>query len=216
MITATAENREYTLFHMVNRMVWEARCNDEITRKHGEETSDLFPSTDRLLKSLTRQAPNRIYFGSNGRVSRALFFSEQGMTYQVRVETLQLDDNPRIVKSEYVVSGSPGGLEQEITWWRRQFGMPGDLLTKPLFIMESLEREGEIIHVGGVEKQVGDLVTITDLIYCRYYQSSLNGPRFIDLGVGSNYKVNVGEEFRNLGGPPSFILRHLNPFSINS
>lgn len=212
MSTFTQERGEYELFHMVARMVWEARRNDAIKQKYEDtDNSDLFPSTERLLKSLTQQAPNRIYFGPDGRVCRVLFFSENGLPYQARIETIELGDDPKIVKSEGISGRSIAALEQEITWWRRQFRMPGDLLTNPLMVLESTEEPGEIVHIGGIEKQIGSLVTVSDLVYCRYYQSSLNGPRFIDLGAGSDYKIR-DEEFRRLDSPPAFILRHLNPF----
>lgn len=83
MTTIAPEHREYTMFHMVNHMVWEARRNDDITRKYGDkEDSDVFPSTEKLLMSLTRQAPNRIYFGPDGKVCRVLFFREQGFHFR--------------------------------------------------------------------------------------------------------------------------------------
>lgn len=91
--------------------------------------------------------------------------------------------------------------------------MTGDLLSNPLLVLESTRHPGEIVHIGGMEKQSGSVTVVRNLVYCRYYQSSLNGPRFRDLGVGSDYKSRAEEEFRNLDTPPLFIFRHLNPFT---
>lgn len=212
MAISTKERGEYTLLHMVNRMVWEARRNDELG-KVNTGNSDLFSSTEKLLGNLTRQAPNRIYFGPEGIVCRVLFFNEKGFSFQARIETLRMLPEPEVVKSESIATSTLSDLEREIMWWRRQFGMRGDLLADPYRVLERIDSPGEFVHIGKISGKSSANNSYPGTVNCRYHQTNLNGPRFSDLGLNKVYRVRRQETFRVIDNIPQLISRHMYPFN---
>lgn len=122
-----------------------------------------------------------------------------------------MQPHPEIIKSEGIIARTIETLEQEITWWRRQFGMGRDLLLNPMFVMESLTT-GDFVHLSGVKRQMGK-ISGTDFIYYRYRLSHLNGPRITDLGIRGWPAMDEGERFKLLTRPPEVIFRYAHPFA---
>jgi len=213
MAALTQEHREYSQQNMVDFFVEEARRNDAIQREYPDpDNPHLSSYAEELLSSLARQAPNRIYFAEDGRLMRVLFFGEERNPYQARIEVLDLEEpNPRIIGSEILSVRKLAHMTQEIQGWRRRFDMTGDLLSRPLYTLQSLDKPGEIVHIGGTSREEGGLVVADNMVYCRYYESTLGGARLIDLGVGPDYKTNDNENLlpRSI---PSFMRRHIAPF----
>lgn len=199
MVTVNPESREYPLFNSVNRHIREARQAERIS-----------PNTKwnvtALVENLIRQAPNRLYFAPDGRFCWVLMFSEDGLRYQARIEILQiLDNNPELVKGESFIAVNSKALEQEITWWRRQFSMSGDLIEEPITILQSQSYEREFVHLAG-----SDL----DPFYYRY-NIGMIGPRLLVIGRGTDYRLREGEVFTRIPGLPREILDYSNPFPVN-
>lgn len=200
MATSLIERRDPTQFNLANYLIKQARESEEFFQRTGQkDESGAFPEIKKVIEGLTRQIPNRIYFAPDGRVCRVLFFSEDELPYQARIETLELGSNPRIIKSEGIVTATSADLEKEVSWWRRQFAMSGDLLLNPSLVIESLKNPGQFAHIGG-----------SDVVFCHYYESTANGPKITNLGSGIHRRNG---DFKVLAEPPSFIYEYAHPFA---
>lgn len=199
MNSVFGEKREYPLFNLVNRSVGEARQFEKINPATRESVSV-------LVKNLVRQAPNRLYFASDGRFCWVLMFSEDHYKYQARIETLQiLEGNPQPVRGEDISAANLKSLEQEIAWWRRQFRMSGDLIEGSITVLQSKNHANEFVHLADPD---------VDPFYYRYSIGSV-GPRLLAIGRGTGYQLREDEEFTIIPAPPTAILDYSHPFPVN-
>ena len=193
------EQKPPRLFDVTNFLVKEQRRNEMVSGTNG--------LVEKLVSHLAQQAPNRVYFSPNERICRVLFFSENHRRYQAYIETAQLKQGiPHPVKWEYMSGVSPDALEQEIQWWRQQFGMKGDLIENPSLVLKVVTRKGylgnEFIHVRMDE---------TPPMFLHYYLTNL-GPRMLQINQGTNLGLE-NEVLVPLQAPPTEILQHAHPFS---
>lgn len=199
MITVNTESREYPLFNSVNRSIRDARQFETINPTTRENVHT-------LVNNLVRQGPNRLYFATDGRFCWVLMFSEDDYPYQVRIETVQiLDEQPQLVRREDVRAISPAALEEEIKWWRRQWGMSGDLIEGSTAVLQSKNHDNEFIHLAGPD---------LNPFYYRYSIGTV-GPRLLAIGRGTDYQLREDEEFTIIPAPPKTILEYSHPFPVN-
>lgn len=195
----TQEQKEYLSFHLVNRLVEEARRNKELI---GTEFG-----VEKLIHNLSRQAPNRLYCNREGHILSVLIFSEKNRPFEAFNQIAKLeDDRWQPVRSETVSCIDVGSLEQEISWWRRRYQMIGDLIEKP---------SGIFRVIGGKDLLDGSFVHVSDikpgLSVLYYYYISEVGPRLLAVDVGG--KIDVGDAvLAPLVKPPEEITAYARPF----
>lgn len=135
------------------------------------------------------------------------------MSYNAIIRTLQIQaDQPnlQVVNSEGFVAVSPAALESEISWWRRQNQLYGDLLLEPTYFRENSTIPEDFIHFAPVRRQMGR-IRASDFIRFRYHLTSLNGLRATELKI---VPLSI-EKFKKLPHPPLEIARHSNPFEVS-
>lgn len=203
--------RNHPQLGMFSILVKEARRNDETARKYpSTDLPELFGpnSTPRLVEKLAFQGPNRIYVSKDGLVMHVLMW--EGTEYHFEAYSHVFDfkspqqaQEESKIRSEWLVAGSPVGIETEVFRFKSRHMLTGDLLLKPDAVVESLHNEGEFIHLLGQEEA-----------YCRYYVSAMRGIRVIDLGFG-DFRTSPNENFRNLPTVPPETRRYAFPFTMS-
>ena len=197
------DEREYPLFHLVNKLVREARRN--------EKTMGPEWGVEKLVHSLSHQAPNRLYFNSQGNICSVLIFSENSRPYESFIQVARLEEEHwQTVHAETISCVDVDALEQEISWWRRRYQMRGDLIERP---------SGVFRVIGGTEILDGSFVHVADakpkLPVSYYYQIGGLGPRLLAVDVGG--KIDLGDSVLNpLVKPPKEITAYARPFTLSS
>lgn len=164
-------------------------------------------SVQALLRKLVQQAPNRIYFAPDGKMTRILLYTaytEPKTLYQGYMESVQFQGLlPSIIKGEFLICRRSEDLETEIRRFRARYGAMGDLLEQPSRIYEKVipGRETEFIHLGQ-----GNGINV----FYRYYISVLGIPRTVSMGLVTRDTLAGAEPISHL---PKEIFKQTHPLN---
>lgn len=163
-------------------------------------------SVHALIKKLTQQVPNRVYFAPDGKMVMVLLYTEPKTLYHGYMESVQFKGNlPSTLKGEFLSCRGTNDLELEVRRFRSRYDAMGDLLEQPSRVFQYPgSREQEFTHVGegeGLE------------VFYRYYISALGIPRTVSMGLVTSDTL-AGAEL--ISRPPLEIFKQTHPYnSVN-
>jgi len=196
--------------NLASFLIKESRIN-ELIRKEEDGQNHWGEETNRLLQSLARQTPNRIYVGDDGRMARVIIFSDiiEKWPYNIYWELLQPNIEPwewSIEKTEIFTGANPQTLDKQLSHVRAKYGLRKDLLTNP-------DRVKYII--GGNSLSMSNFIHAVDtssgIVACQYHTSPM-GPRFVRWEHGKSADQTEGATL-TLQKVPEDILTHQNPYA---
>lgn len=207
----TNQAERHPLFSLHNFYIWEARRGDNIISevKDSQPESGFVPTREKLIAKLSHQSPSRVYYSPDGRFTgRVLLFGESEKPYQAYLEADRAkEDTWETVESTRIAS-DPKVIEHEISEWRRQYGLEGNLSSAPSAVyLNTYATRGEIAQEF---INIGEMQGAQQVLY--HYEITQLGPRMLGIAIGRLLDIHHGE-LEQLGEVPEVLLEHANPFS---
>lgn len=167
-----------------------------------------------LLKSLVGQTPNRMYCSDDGRIVRAVMYSdsEEGFPFSAYWEMLEnksgTGEKWEVKRREFLIGTDREAIDYEIRRIRGRFELRRDLLAQP--------DEVVLVENSPNGHSVGDFIhTVNSPRGPFSYRYSLSplGPRSVGLYLNRSMdEITTGEQVSILSSPPKGILEHSDPF----
>lgn len=152
------------------------------------------------LESSIEQTPDQVYFSPDGTVGRVIVYQRE-FRYQALTEGLRhSQDRWTRFYAEHFVLRDARGLTQQLVWFRRQFGLLGDLMAQPAHVFKVTD--GSFLHIG----EIGNIPVVSG-----HYLLSPQGPRFLGLYPGSDHPL-LAQNLTELPQPPDEVLLHTRWF----